>query len=85
MTQTRIMPGIKKLVNGELANMANGILNNFPDGEMIKAPPPKMALRAKKASKKKRTFNDVFDCIIAPVYYSINSTTSAMIAMLVFV
>jgi len=37
------MPGIKKLLNGELPNIDSGIPNNLPDGEIIKTPPPKIA------------------------------------------
>ena len=38
------MPGIKKLEKGEFCKIDKGNPpNNFPDGEIIKAPPPPMA------------------------------------------
>ncbi|MEP6950266.1 MAG: hypothetical protein ABI863_13360 [Ginsengibacter sp.] len=38
-----MMPGIKKLLNGEGFNIDNGIPIKLPDGDRIKAPPPPMA------------------------------------------
>jgi hypothetical protein len=36
----KIIPGIKKLVKGELSNMDKGIPNKFPDGDIISTLPP---------------------------------------------
>ena len=55
-TLNKIIPGIKKLVNGELTNIDRGIPNNSPDGEIIKTPPPKIAPIPRRHSKKSRMF-----------------------------
>jgi len=44
--RNRIMPGIKKSSKGDRSKIDRGKPpSNFPDGEIIKAPPPPMALR----------------------------------------
>lgn len=52
-TNNRI-PGIKKFLNGDLSKIDRGNPpNNLPEGEIINAPPPTIALKPRKANKKK--------------------------------
>jgi len=48
--------GIKKFENGESLIMDNGIPSNSPEGEMINAPPPKMAPTPRNAKRVMRIF-----------------------------
>ena len=53
-TTNKIMPGIKKLLKGDLSKIDSGNPpNNFPEGEIINAPPPPIALNPTKANKKR--------------------------------
>src|SRR5580693_1300952 len=63
-TEKRIMPGIKKLLKGELSNIDRGIPNSLPVGEIIKTPPPKIAPNPRSPIKIKRIFRAVFVFII---------------------
>ena len=57
----KMIPGTKKSVKGDLSNMDNGNPpNNFPEGEMINAPPPPIAPKPRKASRKIRIFRSDF-------------------------
>ena len=47
----KITPGIKKLWNGELFKIEGNPPSNLPDGEIINAPPPPIALTPRKPSK----------------------------------
>jgi hypothetical protein len=42
-TINRIMPGIRKSVNGDFVNKYKGIWNRAPEGEIINTPPPNRA------------------------------------------
>lgn len=55
-TENNIIPGSKKLLNGELSNIDKGIPINFPPGEIIKTPPPPIAPNPRNANKKRRIF-----------------------------
>lgn len=60
----KIMPGIRKSVNGEFFKIDKGRPpSSLPDGEIINAPPPPMALSARKANKSKWIFLAVLDFI----------------------
>ena len=51
-TRNRIIPGNKKSSNGESFKIESGKPpSNFPDGEIIKVPPPPKALNPKNESK----------------------------------
>lgn len=63
-TENNIIPGSKKLLNGELFNIDKGIPINFPLGEIIKTPPPPIAPNPRNANKKRRIFRVAFGCII---------------------
>ena len=41
--KNRIRPGIRKSLKGEVPRIDSGILSNSPPGEIINAPPPKIA------------------------------------------
>jgi hypothetical protein len=43
ITLNKIIPGIKKLLNGEFFNIDSGIPNSLPEGEIINTPPPNIA------------------------------------------
>ena len=66
-TKNKMMPGIKKLLKGDLSNMHNGIPNNFPLGEMMKITPPPMAPDTRKANKPGRILRGVFGFIILKI------------------
>ena len=51
----KIIPGNKKLENGECSNMESGIPKMLPEGEMISTKPPKIAPTPRKESKNTRT------------------------------
>ena len=56
-TTNKIIPGIKKSANGEFFKMDNGNPpSSLPDGEIISAPPPPMALTPRKANNNKCIF-----------------------------
>ncbi len=50
-TQNKMIPSIKKLLNGELLSIDNGIPINFPFGEMIKTKALPTAHNARNANK----------------------------------
>jgi len=58
-TVNRIMPGIKKLLKGEVLNEDKGIPNNLPYREIIKTASPKIAPRPREPSKNKSIFRAV--------------------------
>ena len=58
--ENNIIPGSKKLLNGELFNIDKGIPINFPLGEIIKIPPPPIAPNPRNANKKRRIFRVFF-------------------------
>jgi len=61
----KMIPGTKKLLNGDLSRIDSGNPpNNFPEGEIIKAPPPPIALNPRNANRVRRMFRAVFDFII---------------------
>ena len=56
-TTNKIIPGTKKSLKGEFFKIVNGNPpNNLPDGDIINAPPPPMALIPRNDSKKRRIF-----------------------------
>ncbi len=56
-----MIPGTRKLVKGKCSKIDKGKPpNNFPDGEIIKAPPPPIALNPRNANKIIRIFHAVF-------------------------
>ena len=61
-TKNNIIPGIKKLLKGELSNTDKGIPINCPLGEIINTPPPPMAPNPRNANKKRRIFRVDFGC-----------------------
>jgi len=61
----RIIPGIRKLGNGECSKMDKGNpLSNLPDGEMIKKKPPHIALNPRNNNNEMRAFLAIIDLII---------------------
>ena len=56
----KIIPGIKKLLKGELSNIERGIPNILPEGEIINTPPPKIAPNPRNNNKKSSEFLVVF-------------------------
>jgi hypothetical protein len=55
--RNRIIPGIRKLENGECSKMDKGNPpSNLPEGEMIKQKPPPIALIPRNNSKEIRMF-----------------------------
>jgi hypothetical protein len=62
-TLNKIIPGIKKLLKGELSNIDKGIPNSLPDGEIINMVPPKIAPNPRSANKKIRRFLSDFGFI----------------------
>jgi hypothetical protein len=67
-TVNKIMPGIKKLWKGECSKRNRGIPNNFPDGEAISTPPPKIAPDPSRANKSKSTFLELKTFIAFPAF-----------------
>ena len=55
-----MIPGIKKLLNGECSSMDKGICSISPSGASIKAPPPPMAPIPKNAIKNNKRSLDLF-------------------------
>jgi hypothetical protein len=47
----KIIPGNKKLLNGEFSNKDKGIPNSLPDGEMINTLPPNIAPNPRNINK----------------------------------
>ena len=68
-TENNIIPGSKKLLNGELCNIDKGIPINFPLGEIIKTPPPPIAPNPRNANKAMSKFLVAFDFII--IYFEL--------------
>src|SRR5450759_2267477 len=60
----KIIPGIKKLLKGELSNIERGIPNILPEGEIINTPPPKTAPSPRRDNKKSIVFLVVFILIM---------------------
>lgn len=61
-TKNRIMPGIKKSLNGEWSKIDKGKSpNNFPDGEIISNAPPPNAPNPRNNSRKISLFLVVVD------------------------
>ena len=56
ITKKRRIPGIKKLLNGDVSNIDTGVPSNFPEGDIINKPPPTIAPRLKKPSKNTKKF-----------------------------
>ena len=53
-TTKRIMPGIKKSLKGDRSKIVKGKPpNNFHKGEIINAPPPRVALTPRKESSRR--------------------------------
>lgn len=50
------MPGIKKLLKGEVSNIDKGAPSKVPEGEIMSKPPPPNAPRLKKPSKNSKSF-----------------------------
>lgn len=56
-TRNKIIPGIRKSEKGEFSRIDKGNPpNNLPDGEMINAPPPTIALNPKNPKREKCIF-----------------------------
>ncbi len=56
-TANKIIPGIKKSLNGDFSKIDKGNPpNNLPDGDIINAPPPPMALIPRNVNKKNSKF-----------------------------
>jgi len=58
--ENRIIPGTRKSLKGELPRFDKGILSNSPVGEIINAPPPKIAPTTSKPNRIIRTYKEVF-------------------------
>ena len=63
------MPGIKKLVKGELSNIDKGIPNNFPVGDIINTAPPNIALNPRNANRMNKIFRVAFIVLLFRFVY----------------
>lgn len=59
--ENKMIPGNKKLLNGDSLNIDKGIPINFPLGEIIKTPPPPIAPNPRNANKAINKFLVLFN------------------------
>jgi hypothetical protein len=75
-TENKIIPGVKKLLKGDLFNIYKGIPINFPLGEIMKTFPPLIAPIPKNINKPIRIFREVLDFMILSSILKINESTA---------